>query len=145
MFETTLDRRALTEVYSIIKHLDERKYKKIPKKLVEAIRYNMDLKYEVDYAKLMENQLLEDTRKILSVLYIDYIASYEEREVIQKMENLKFVSNNDIFMNTKSKNIQYEQLNRDYKQELIEIKEIKKENFIKKILIKLKNIFEKRK
>ena len=71
MFETTLDRKALTEVYSIIKLLEEDNFKKIPQNIVDAIRYNMDLKYEVDYSKLMDNELLEDTKKILSVLYID--------------------------------------------------------------------------
>lgn len=142
MFETTLDRKALTEVYSIIKLLEEDNFKKIPPNIVDAIRYNMDLKYEVDYSKLMDNELLEDTKKILSVLYIDYLASYEERDIIYKMENLKFAQNDDIFLNSKSKNIKYNTLNENNNQELIEIKN---ESLIKKIISRLKNLFERRK
>lgn len=142
MFETTLDRKALTEVYSIIKLLEEDNLKKIPPNIVDAIRYNMDLKYEVDYSKLMGNELLEDTKKILSVLYIDYLASYEERNIIYRMENLKFAQNDDIFLNSKSKNIKYNTLNENNNQELIEIKN---ESLIKKIISRLKNLFERRK
>lgn len=143
MFETTLDRRALTEVYSIIKNLEESNLKKIPQNIVDAIRYNMDLKYEVDYSKLNNNELLDDTKKILSVLYIDYLASYEERDVIYKMENLKFVSNDDIFLNSKSKNIKFDTLNENNKQEIIEIKEIKQESFIQKIISRIKSLFKR--
>ena len=143
MFETTLDRRALTEVYSIIKNLEESNLKKIPQNIVDAIRYNMDLKYEVDYSKLNNNELLDDTKKILSVLYIDYLASYEERDVIYKMENLKFASNDDIFLNSKSKNIKFDTLNENNKQEIIEIKEIKQESFIQKIISRIKSLFKR--
>jgi hypothetical protein len=142
MFETTLDRRALTEVYSIIKDLEESNLKKIPQNIVDAIRYNMDLKYEVDCSKLNNNELLDDTKKILSVLYIDYLAPYEERDVIYKMENLKFANNDDIFLNSKSKNIKSDTLNKNNKQEMIKIKEIKQESFIQKILNRIKSLFK---
>ena len=143
MFETTLDRRALTEVYNIIKNLKERNFKKIPKNIVDAIRYNMDLKYEVDYSKLSNNELLDDTKKILSVLYTDYIASYEERNVIYKMENLKFVNNDDIFFDDKRKNIKNDTLNENDKQAILEIKEIREESFIRKIINKIKSLFKR--
>ena len=105
MFETTLDRRALAEVYTILRALEESTLKKIPSNIVDAIRYNMDFKYEVDYSKLLNNELLDDTKKILSVLYIDYLASYEERDVIYKMENLKYANNDNIFFDSKNKNV----------------------------------------
>ena len=40
MFETTLDRRALAEVYTILRALEESTLKKIPSNIVDAIRYN---------------------------------------------------------------------------------------------------------
>ena len=46
MFETTFDRRALVEVYNILKLLEKSKFDKIPQNLIDAIRYNMDFKYE---------------------------------------------------------------------------------------------------
>ena len=70
------------------------------------------------------------------------MASYEERDIIYKMENLKFSQNDDIFLNSKSKNIKYNTLNENNNQELIEIKN---ESLIKKIISRLKNLFERRK
>lgn len=145
MFETTLDRRALAEVYTILRALEERTLKKIPSNIVDAIRYNMDFKYEVDYSKLLNNELLDDTKKILSVLYIDYLASYEERDVIYKMENLKYANNDNIFFDSKNKNISKSNtLNENDKQEIIEVHEVKKESFIHKIISRIKSIFERR-
>ena len=142
MFETTLDRRALAEVYTILRALEESTLKKIPSNIVDAIRYNMDFKYEVDYSKLLNNELLDDTKKILSVLYIDYLASYEERDVIYKMENLKYANNDNIFFD--SKNISKSNtLNENDKKELIEVQEVKKESFIQKIISRIKRIFER--
>lgn len=145
MFETTLDRRALAEVYTILRALEESTLKKIPSNIVDAIRYNMDFKYEVDYSKLLNNELLDDTKKILSVLYIDYLASYEERDVIYKMENLKYANNDNIFFDSKNKNISKSNtLNENDKQEIIEVQEVKKESFIQKIINRIKSIFERR-
>lgn len=145
MFETTLDRRALAEVYTILRALEESTLKKIPSNIVDTIRYNMDFKYEVDYSKLLNNELLDDTKKILSVLYIDYLASYEERDVIYKMENLKYANNDDIFLNSNNKNISKSNtLNKSDKQEIIEVQEVKKGSFIQKIINRIKSIFERR-
>ena len=144
MFETTLDRRALAEVYTILRALEESTLKKIPSNIVDAIRYNMDFKYEVDYSKLLNNELLDDTKKILSVLYIDYLASYEERDVIYKMENLKYANNDNIFFDSKNKNVSKSNtLNENDKKELIEVQEVKKESFIQKIISRIKRIFER--
>ena len=144
MFETTLDRRALAEVYTIIRALEESTLKKIPSNIVDAIRYNMDFKYEVDYSKLLNNELLDDTKKILSVLYIDYLASYEERDVIYKMENLKYANNDNIFFDSKNKNVSKSNtLNENDKKELIEVQEVKKESFIQKNISRIKRIFER--
>lgn len=144
MFETTLDRRALAEVYTIIRALEESTLKKIPSNIVDAIRYNMDFKYEVDYSNLLNNELLDDTKKILSVLYIDYLASYEERDVIYKMENLKYANNDNIFFDSKNKNVSKSNtLNENDKKELIEVQEVKKESFIQKNISRIKRIFER--
>ena len=143
MFETAFDRRALAEVYNILKLLEKSKFDKIPQNLIDAIRYNMDFKYEFNYSNLEKNQLLDDTKKILSVIYIDYLASYEERDTIYKMENLKYINNDNIFQNFK--NNESNTLNGNNNKNLILIEEIKKETFIQKIIKKIKNWIEKRK
>ena len=81
---------------------------KIPKKIQENIKNKMDKDYQFfieddDYENV---ELLEDTEKILSVLYTDYLSTEEERELIlnkekilesKKNNNLNNININDFF------------------------------------------------
>ena len=78
MVETSLDRKALAEVYNVLIMLDKENFDKIPKKMIEAIKNNMDTDYEVEWSEIEKGNLLEDTEKILSVLYTDYLASMKK-------------------------------------------------------------------
>ena len=83
-----MDRRAYTEAYTLIEVLPEELKKKIPDSLILGIKNNMDNSYEfeIDDENLDDMELLEDTEKILSVIYTDYLASEEEKEVIKNKE-----------------------------------------------------------
>ena len=61
--------KAYTEVYEIIKHMPKYMKEKIPKNLIQSIEENMDKNYKVDVEDLEECELLEDTEKLLSVIY----------------------------------------------------------------------------
>lgn len=77
--------QALSEVYSIINHLDKNLYKRIPNNFIKMIENNRDLKYDVniDYTKnINEQNLLRETRVILSLIYRDYLCTKEEMEKI---------------------------------------------------------------
>ena len=85
-----MDTKAYTEVYNILELLSESEREKIPKKILLEIKNKMDKSYdfEVDEDNIEEIPLLEDTEKILSVIYTDYLANEEERKIIKNKEIL---------------------------------------------------------
>ena len=89
MVNTKFDRRALAEVYEVIIMLENKDLKKIPEKLMDAIKLNKDNEYEVDFHNIENGEMLPDTIKILSTLYTYYLASDEEKNIIFKLINKK--------------------------------------------------------
>ena len=81
-----IDKRAYTEVNEIINNLPLKFQKKIPEKIRDSIRKKMDTTYNFIYIKPSNTELMEDTKKILSVLYTDYFSTEEERKKIHEME-----------------------------------------------------------
>ena len=138
MFETTLDRRALTEVYNIISALEKSDFDKIPRNIIDAIRCNMDLKYDFSLVKIMNNELLEDTERILSILYTDYLATYDECDVIYKMENLKYTYNNVEYLDNKKSTID------EVKSLIIFENDNENKNIFQKIINKIRKFFSKK-
>lgn len=83
-----MEAKAYTQAYCVLQMLSEEDKKKIPEKLIEAIKNKMDSEYqfEVDTEDEEEPKLLVDTEKILSVVYTDYLATDEEKKVIKNKE-----------------------------------------------------------
>ena len=83
-----MEAKAYTQAYCVLQMLSEEEKKKIPEKLIEAIRNRMDDEYqfEVDTEDEGEPELLVDTEKILSVVYTDYLATDEEKKAIKNKE-----------------------------------------------------------
>lgn len=85
-----INSKACTEVYYIINEMSDELRTKIPQNIIKNIKENMDNNYQFD----VENKdietinLLEDTEKILSILYTDYIATEYERKVIKAKEKI---------------------------------------------------------
>ena len=132
MVETSFDRRALTEVYNVLIMLDKENFDKIPKKMIDAIKDNMDTAYEVEWSEIEKGNLLEDTEKILSVLYTDYLATPEEKNIIMQLENLKYKDCYPVFKNrVKKENINEEK----------DLVEVKNENWFMKLVDKVKKLF----
>ena len=132
-----INKKAYTEVYFIISQLSDEMKEKIPAEIKKRIALNLDKDYMLYLQDNdLENiELLEDTEKILSVLYTDYLSSPEERKVILEKEKL-------LKMKKEIKK------KREYKQEAM-FSEKKEETYKidkrKQDLIKLekKNIFQK--
>lgn len=84
-----MNRKAYTEVYRFIEMLPEELKRKIPDSLIKGIKNNMDTSYqfEIDDESLDDMELLEDTEKILSVIYTDYLASEDEKKIIKNKES----------------------------------------------------------
>ena len=140
---------AYTEVYTILKELNEEEYSKIPPEVLETIEENMNKEYEFmldDELELKEQQMLPETKAILFNLFRDYLATTEQKEKIIKMQNeerqkkeLKKQHNYnvDVFQNkTKISTKPIE--NQD--NELIEYRE----SIFTKIVNKIKNWFVKK-
>lgn len=83
-----LSGKAYTEVFYIISEMSEEMRNKIPEKVLKNIENRMDKNYEFLIEDIDSIELLEDTEKILSVLYTDYFATDEEREVILNKEKI---------------------------------------------------------
>lgn len=83
-----MEAKAYTQAYCVLQMLSEEDKKKIPEKLIEAIKNKMDseCQFEVDTEDEEEPKLLVDTEKILSVVYTDYLATDEEKKVIKNKE-----------------------------------------------------------
>lgn len=136
MVNTDFDRKALAEVYEVIIMLKNEDFNKIPKEIIEAIKLNKDNEYEVDFQKLVRDEMLPDARQILSAIYTYYLADKKEKKVIFDLINIKkqtyvkypiFKKSNKIEENS---NIQ-------------DIITIKEQNFFTRIFEKIKNIFRR--
>lgn len=83
-----MDSKAYTQISYIIENMSEDLRKKIPKDFIDMIEKNKDKTYELKVKDIEEMELFEDTEKILSVMYTDYIASEEEKMIIRNKERL---------------------------------------------------------
>ena len=137
-------KNAYTEVYEIIKQLDEEEYNKIPSEVIKAIRENRNTEYEFEVdeeLELKEQELLPETKAILFNIFRDYLSTPEQKEKIIKMqaeERLKNEQkkakqyNSDLFANKqKVQSVEREHI------ELIEYKE----NIFKRIFNKIRQFF----
>lgn len=91
--------KAFKEFMEIVKFFPKNEYKKIPKSFIQFIEENMDDSYEytVEHVDDFQNQeMLEETRVLLSIVYRDYLASDEEKEQIIKIENEEYLQEEKI-------------------------------------------------
>lgn len=86
--------KAFKELSEIIEFFPKKEYRKIPKSFINFIEENMDNSYEyiVEHIDDIQNQeMLEETKILLSIIYRDFIASKEEQEQIIKMESYELI------------------------------------------------------
>ena len=84
------NRQALKEVYEIINDYDEEELERIPEKIMRVIEDNMDNEYVFDIDNLDNNDLLPDTKRILTYLYTEFIAQGEERDLLKQIEKVQY-------------------------------------------------------
>ncbi len=83
-----IDARAYTQVSYIISLMSNSLKEKIPQNLINMIERDKDKNYEIKEVNVRDMILLNDTEKILSVIYTDYIANEEEQRIIKQKERL---------------------------------------------------------
>ena len=141
-----MDSRAYTQVNYIINEMSSEMKNKIPSQILRNIENRMDKNYNfrIEEEEFENAKLLEDTEKILSVLYTDYLASDEEKIVIKnkekilenkKKETLANIELKEIFPKTQETNETTIQENKD----LLNSKQV---NWYRKIINLFKRILK---
>lgn len=143
---TQVYREAFTEVNEILKYLSEDLLNKIPKEFIDNIKENMSTSYVLKYDNtkgINEQNLKQETRAILSVIYRDYICDEEiKKEIIQKdrkewfeSEKKKQYGDIEVFPKKPIKNL-------DTKENKA-LQVVKKQTIIIKIIDKIKIMWRK--
>ncbi len=128
--------KALKEVDEVLKYTDINLLKKIPNKFINFIHENMDNSYIINInpnVNLTEQVLLPETENILTLIYLSYWATNEEKEEYYNNQKVKVKSYDEIFKN--------ENVNNTISNKELTI--IKKENIVTKFINWIKNIFTK--
>lgn len=82
-------KNAYSEVYEILKYLNEEDKLKIPEEVRQAINYNRNKEYIFEYDEnidLMHQNLKPETRAVLFNLFRDYLATPRQKDIIVKMQ-----------------------------------------------------------
>lgn len=139
-------KEAFCEVNEILKYLSKEIREKIPREFIENIQNNMANSYSVEYDKtkgINEQNLKQETRAILSVIYRDYICSEDKRNEIVQEDRKKYLALEE---NKKLNYIDKEIFKKNSKLEKTEEKSIvviKKQSIIQKIIEKIRSFWRK--
>ena len=143
--EKSIYKKIYRELYEVIDILSENEKDKISKEVIENIKQNMDNEYSFKIDKnnsLLEQNLLPQTQAMLIKLYEKYLCSEEEKEKWNLYDKMCYVKVQKMKMETyKEHTILSEMRKNEQKLPVIdknnEMIEMKKESFIKKIIIKI--------
>ena len=128
---------ALAEVNQILMYTEENIVSKIPEKFKKFIENNMDQNHIIEINKnksLVEQNIMEETKQILALIYRDYICSKEERAnlILQEQQERQKIEKEK----QEKYNIDFEKRNESKKIKSIEEKynfDFEKRNESKKI------------
>lgn len=144
--------QSFTEVYNIITHMDKKLYDKIPKSFIEMLENCKDYDYEVniDYSKsINEQELLHETRAILSLIYRDYICTPEKRKELVEEDNEELKKEEEILQgkynidfNKRTQMMRNKNTEDERKIKNTYMVEVKKEKWYEKIINKIKSFFK---
>ncbi|MBR3134468.1 MAG: hypothetical protein IKG56_03310 [Clostridia bacterium] len=150
--------QSFSEVYDIILHSEESIYNRIPinfMKMLEEAR-DRDYKVSIDYSKsINEQNLLHETRVIMSIIYRDFLCSKEEKQRLIMQEKQQYITEqkelkekynvDNIFTNnTISNNQKNDTRIVSEKQNKTDVAIIKQENFLELIIRFFKKLFKKK-
>lgn len=131
---------AYVEILEILKYLPPEELNKIPKTEIDFFEKNKNISYQYNYS-IDKPITLRKTDAIIVNLYKKYLASTEENEKIDEMLLLneqKRESKKSMLYGNK---VIFERKIDELLQFNLPV-EVKEENFIQKIILKLKNFFK---
>ncbi len=140
---------AYKEVYVILQNFDKSELELIPKSFIDMLKNNMNEEYNFELDDNFDKQeLLQETKTILSYVYLNYLGTEEEKVKIKQ----KFKQ--DILKNEEEKTLKYnpnelfngktDNSNDLLKRKETQIKKYEKENFFIKIIKKIINLFKRK-
>ena len=139
-----VNRKALTEVYEILQAYED-DIDEIPEKYMYVIEDNMDKDYIFSTDDLENIELLEDTKKILTYLYTNFLSTPEERTVLKQIEKMQYekaqeenIINSNMFEKRQLNNNDNQQEDLDLHPTIVV-----KENIFTKIIKFIKNLFKR--
>lgn len=140
-------KKAFKEVDEIFKIMPESFVDKIPNSFKKLISSEMDINYEPNIKEPLEEvELLVDTKIILGLIYRDFLCSVEERKRLQKKDseelqkNLEEIQKKYDVSNIFKNDIKNEEKN---KTEIVALQVVQEEKWYKKIINKIKSLFNK--
>ena len=157
MIQVSNFNKAFVELKEIMEYFDNEIKNKIPNDLKKSIEKVSKNEYQFIYDKqlpLYEQNILPETKALLSILYSDYLCSQEEKEkwdeydkveqqlAIERLEKQKQekYNPNDLF---KRKSNDFETLTPEESKEKLEIVEYKKQKWYQKLIENIQKILKK--
>jgi len=147
-------KNAFTEVYTILDHLEDEDYEKIPSDILDVIEENRNKDYEYEMNEevdIFKQPMLPETKAILFNFFRDYWSTPEQnakikrmqREDMQKIEEKKKqeYGSYEIFKNNNPNKNESNTNSDKVKKENASLIEVKKESFITRIINKIKLFF----
>lgn len=137
--------KAFSEVDTILEYSSEEIRNKVPDKFRQLIKNNKDNNYKLildEHKKLNDQELLIETREILSLIYRDYLCSEDERKELIKINNQRLEEINEeydiqnIFDKRKNKESAEDDINKETLPVVINEEKWYKKifNFIRKLI-----------
>ena len=136
--------KRLVEVDEVLKYLSKENLEKIPLEIRQAIKKEKDENYIWKYDEtknLSEQNLNRKTIVMLSYLNMEYLLNKEQKEYLQQLHEFNEIKNeikkresynpNEIFKND---------IQKQEEQEIVKLKEIKKNKWYEKIICFIKTI-----
>lgn len=149
-----IEAKVFSEVYAILNQLKDDSVKKIPEKVFKQIKDNatVEVNYIDEDTPLEKLKLQKETKELLAVISYYYFCDDEERkkwnEVLDEnerkyQETLKQKYNPDDIFKPKEETIQERNKEQSSDEKMTALVEYK-ENFIKKLINKLKEFFRRK-
>lgn len=141
---TKFSRTALAQVYEILIEYEDG-IENVPERIIRFLDDNRDKEYLFDYGDDLENFKLEkDAENLLIYIYTKYLASEEEKNVLENMAKIQY----DQKQKEKQEQYKIDIFNSDKQESVEKIQEINlpveyRESIIKKIIKFIKRIFKK--
>ena len=140
--EKIIYNKSFKELYTVIEILSPSEISRIPYHIIENIKSNMDTSYEfsIDKSKsLLDQNLMPQTQALIIELYQKYLSPEVDKEKWEKYNRLCYE------INEKEKLEQYNPKDlfpqKECEQKQTQLIVLEKHSFIKKIIRKLKSMF----